>query len=266
MNENIKDNLCIKNSDVCIHNLTLCDSLKLPYEYITLDMTIGNDYNIVTANGVSGGILTALNHIAETNGLIIDNNINNKENNDMNKTTFSDGAKTRVFEQPHFGYNHYTLALPNRIPYPLLPAISNVDVYKDKTTGEFCVTVVEFADGTTERAKCSSVDEYSLETGISICVTKKMFSMWSDGHGDSVYNKIIDKGLKVYRRNRKAEALAAKQEIERKEMIQRRIAKRKEKRERRAKAADERQIRNYVEALRRVKAEKSDKAKAEKKK
>lgn len=261
MNENIKDNLCIKNSDVCIHNLALYDSLKLPYEYITLDMTIGNDYNIVTANGVSGGILTALNHIAETNGLIIDNNINNKENNDMNKTTFSDGAKTRVFEQPHFGYNHYTLALPNRTPYPLLPAISNVDVYKDKTTGEFCVTVVEFADGTTERAKCSSVDEYSLETGISICVTKKMFSMWSDGHGDSVYNKIIDKGLKVYKRNRQAKVAVAEKKIADKLAADRKEAKRRARRERKKKAEDERQIACYMEAMRRVKAEKSDKKK-----
>ena len=42
-------------------------------------------------------------------------------------------------------------------------------------------------------------DEFSLEQGISICVTKKLFSMKTENNGSSVYNKIVEKyGCRYY--------------------------------------------------------------------
>lgn len=68
----------------------------------------------------------------------------------------------------------------------LMPDIINVSNPNDKTV------FVEFADGTKEVAHLNEGDVFSLETGILICVVKKMFAdMDIIGTGSSVYNKII---------------------------------------------------------------------------
>ena len=150
--------------------------------------------------------------------------------------------------------------------YTIMPTIVDVKVYNDKSNNLPCAVAVKFSDGTMEKCSCSKADSFSLEMGISICVTKKLLSMKSSGSGHNIYNKIIDKGLKIYKRNRQAEATAAEKKIADKLAVDRKEAKRRARRERKKKAEDERQIACYMEAMRRVKAEKSDKAKAEKKK
>ncbi len=72
----------------------------------------------------------------------------------------------------------------------LMPDIINVSNPNDKTV------FVEFADGTKEVAHLNEGDVFSLETGILICVVKKMFAdMDIIGTGSSVYNKIIKYAL-----------------------------------------------------------------------
>ena len=75
----------------------------------------------------------------------------------------------------------------------LSPRITDVKTYDDK------VVKVLFADGTYEKAVLSENDTFSLEQGVSICLTKKLLSkiVGSDFSG-SVYNKIVDYALGVY--------------------------------------------------------------------
>ena len=46
----------------------------------------------------------------------------------------------------------------------------------------------------------SSVDTFTVEQGISVCVTKKLLGE----EGSSIYNKLINRGLKVIKKNKKA--------------------------------------------------------------
>ena len=72
----------------------------------------------------------------------------------------------------------------------LMPDIVNVSNPNDKTV------FVEFADGTKEVAILSEDDTFSLETGILICITKKLFSnIGILTSGSSAYNKVIKYAL-----------------------------------------------------------------------
>ena len=75
----------------------------------------------------------------------------------------------------------------------VIPRITDVKTYDNK------VVKVLFADGTYEKAVLSENDTFSLEQGVSICLTKKLLSkiVGSDFSG-SVYNKIVDYALGVY--------------------------------------------------------------------
>jgi hypothetical protein len=66
--------------------------------------------------------------------------------------------------------------------------------------------VVIFADKTKTSAVLDSVDTFSVEQGISVCITKKLLGE----DGSSLYNKLITRALKVIKRKQKAEDDAAK--------------------------------------------------------
>ena len=72
----------------------------------------------------------------------------------------------------------------------LMPDIINVSRPNERTV------FVEFADGSKEVAKLNEGDTFSLETGILICIIKKIFA---DSvlavSGSSVYNKVIKYAL-----------------------------------------------------------------------
>ena len=80
----------------------------------------------------------------------------------------------------------------------IMPDIKNVRVH-GKTV------IVDFADKTHTVAVLHDEDEFSLEQGISICITKKLLGR----DGSSVYNKLIRRALKVIDKNKKAERDAA---------------------------------------------------------
>lgn len=108
----------------------------------------------------------------------------------------------------------------------IMPKITKIEV-KNET-----VVIMTFADGTTEKAVTSPEDTFSLEQGISICITKKLLSMLSRGNGSSLYNKIVHKALKLYN-DEQAEAAQKEElkqiEIDRAERLAAKRAKRKAK-------------------------------------
>lgn len=88
------------------------------------------------------------------------------------------------------------------------------------------VVIVEFSDGTKEKAVCHDDDIFSLETGISICVMKKMMG------GNKEYNKFMISALKLYE-NKIANQQAEAEEAERKERkYQKEVARKKRRKER----------------------------------
>ena len=70
--------------------------------------------------------------------------------------------------------------------------------------------VMIFADNTKTVAVLHDEDDFNLEQGISICITKKLLG----DDGGAIYNKLIRKALKVMEQNEKAEkATKEKEEV-----------------------------------------------------
>lgn len=124
----------------------------------------------------------------------------------------------------------------------IIPHIKDIEIIKDN------VVIVIFADGSKEKAVLDSADTFSLEQGISICITKKMLSMETNGNGSSAYNKLINHCLKVYENNRKAEEKAKAEEQAAKEKEKKAADKARAKRIKKAKKNREREIEIQKEA------------------
>lgn len=122
----------------------------------------------------------------------------------------------------------------------LFPQIADVNIIvPDK------VVEVTFADGTKEKSVCRESDIFSLESAISICISKKIMG------GSSAYNNAIKRGMKVYEKKLEFE----KHQKEEQERIEKKRAKRLAYKERRATKRREEQIAIQTEAyLRAMKA------------
>lgn len=115
------------------------------------------------------------------------------------------------------------------------------------------VVEVTFADGTKEKSVCSELDTFSLESAISICISKKIMG------GSSAYNSAVKRGIKVYEDKQKREdAEKAEQErIEKKRAKRlaykkRRSVKRAEEEKQRKAKEREEQIAIQMEAYMRA--------------
>lgn len=86
------------------------------------------------------------------------------------------------------------------------------------------VVEVTFADGTKEKSVCREPDTFSLESAISICISKKIMG------GSSAYNNAVKRGMKVYEKKLEFE----KYQKEEQERIEKKRAKRLAYKERRA--------------------------------
>ena len=121
----------------------------------------------------------------------------------------------------------------------LIPDIKDVMIYNN------CAIVVEFMDGTTEKAVVHQCDEFSIEQGISICITKKLVG------GSAIYNKLIDRALKVMLKNdakRTEEARIKEEHKERKKKNEEKKARREAaKREKIIEAQKEAYVRAWTE-------------------
>ena len=115
----------------------------------------------------------------------------------------------------------------------IIPVIENVFVYKD-TNGKDKTVVIEFADGTKEKASTRHGDKFDLETGISLCIAKKMYATLARTYGKSSgFSKIVHKAVKIYNNGVKEEEARKKRVAEEKLAEQRKEAKRKKRAEKR---------------------------------
>ena len=127
----------------------------------------------------------------------------------------------------------------------LIPDIKDIKSYNNKTV------IVIFADDTKTVAVLDSQDKFSLEQGISICLTKKILGE----NGSALYNKLIDRAFEVKKQNelnaektkqKKAEE-KAKNEAERKKLQKENTKKREE--------AIEIQKEAYIRAMKELEAQ-----------
>ena len=106
--------------------------------------------------------------------------------------------------------------------------------------------IVEWADGTKTKTTLDSEDKYSLEQGISICLTKKLLGE----DGSSLYNKLIKRALKLKAANEAAMIKAKQDKEEAKERKLRYEEKRRAKKLRKREEAIEIQKEAYLRAMR----------------
>ena len=115
----------------------------------------------------------------------------------------------------------------------IIPVIESVSVYPDKD-GKDKTVVIKFADGTTENASTRHGDKFDLETGISLCIAKKMYATLAGTYGKSSgFSKIVHKAVKIYKNGVKEEEARKKRAAEEKLVEQRKEAKRKKRAEKR---------------------------------
>lgn len=87
-----------------------------------------------------------------------------------------------------------------------IPKITDVEVIDNENVK---VVIVKFEDGTFEKAVQNPEDTYSLEQGISICITKKLISKYTNNETRE-YNNLIRGAIKTMKNNKKiAEKKAA---------------------------------------------------------
>lgn len=166
-----------------------------------------------------------------------------------NKDTMNYSKDTKTVLQDQDGHLKVAKVVDGHsgLAINIMPAIVDVAVFDDEN-GNPCATRVDFADGTYTKAARRNDDEYSVEFGISICITKKLLDMASDGVGDQIYNKIMRRACKVMKDNREEEAkieAALEAEIRRYNHL---VEKRKKRDERRAAAIREEMIEVQKEA------------------
>ena len=135
----------------------------------------------------------------------------------------------------------------------LMPNIEDVRVVNKPNTDEPKVVMVDFTDGTTEKAVLSDEDTYSLETGISICITKKLMSVSDSVSGTKVYNSVIRHAMKVMKENREVED-ELRRAIEADKQREKKLAEKRARRQARREAAEtEKLIDVLADAINRAK-------------
>lgn len=169
-----------------------------------------------------------------------------KENEEMSYALTVTGSRI-IKEGGEVKFAYDTSGRFSVVTDAVIPEIEDVQSINDK------VVIVKFADGTSEKAVLSENDTFSLEQGVSICITKKILNRVLKGaSGTSAYNKLVDYGLKVYDKKQKEikEAIAAKKAE--KDAEQRKIDRIRKKRAKHKAKLREEQIEIQAEAYRRA--------------
>ena len=169
-----------------------------------------------------------------------------KENEEMSYALTVTGSRM-IKEGGEVKFAYDTSGRFSVVTDAVIPEIEDVQSINNK------VVIVKFADGTSEKAVLSENDTFSLEQGVSICITKKILNKVLKGaSGTSAYNKLVDYGLKVYDKKQKEikEAIAAKKAE--KDAEQRKIDRIRKKRAKHKAKLREEQIEIQAEAYRRA--------------
>lgn len=169
-----------------------------------------------------------------------------------------DNAKTLIEKDENktinVRYDGDEIKVRNKYVYiDLMPNIEDVRVVNKSNTDEPKVVMVDFADGTTEKAVLSDEDTYSLETGISICITKKLMSVSDTVSGTKVYNSVIRHAMKIMKENRACEEELRRIDEAEKQREKKLAEKRARRHARREAAETEKLIDMLAEAINRAK-------------
>ena len=117
-------------------------------------------------------------------------------------------------------------------------------------------TIVYFENGSVQTAYCDEGDEFNLEVGISICVTRELMKRLYGISGETnVYNKVIRQGMKAYKNHCKFKEAAKKYYAEKEAIKKNKKIKEQKRREKRAAKKKEREIEILAEAIRRANAD-----------
>lgn len=118
-------------------------------------------------------------------------------------------------------------------------------------------TIVTFENGNTQIAVCDENDEFNLEIGISICVTRELMKRLYGISNESAssYNKIIRQGMKTYKKRCKFKEATKKYYAEKEAIEKNKKIKEQKRREKRAAKKKEREIEILTEAMRRANAD-----------
>ena len=124
----------------------------------------------------------------------------------------------------------------------IMESIADIQVLNEK------VVMVTFSDGKVEKAVIDTYDTFNIEQGIAICIMKKSFSKISNDNGSSVYNKLVEYGLKAYNDILAAETKAEAEKQEKNARAKRKAEKAQRKRARKAAEKREAEIEIQKEA------------------
>lgn len=117
-------------------------------------------------------------------------------------------------------------------------------------------TIVYFENGSVQTAYCDEGDEFNLEVGISICVTRELMKRLYGVSGETnTYNKVIRQGMKAYKKRCKLDKECKKYYAEREAIKKNKKIKEQKRREKRAAKKKEREIEILAEAIRRANAD-----------
>lgn len=117
-------------------------------------------------------------------------------------------------------------------------------------------TIVYFENGSTQTAYCDENDEFNLEVGISICVTRELMKRLYGISGETnVYNKVIRQGMKAYKTHCKFKEATKKYYAEKEAIEKNKKIKEQKRREKRAAKKKEREIEILAEAIKRANAD-----------
>ena len=117
-------------------------------------------------------------------------------------------------------------------------------------------TIVYFENGSVQTAYCDEGDEFNLEVGISICVTRELMKRLYGISGETnVYNKVIRQGMKAYKNHCKFKEATKKYYAEKEAIEKNKKIKEQKRREKRAAKKKEREIEILAEAIKRANAD-----------
>ena len=136
----------------------------------------------------------------------------------------------------------FQYAMPNNISH----FVKTIQVYNNR------VVKLTFIDDTVSTAVCSAADEFSLETGISICLAKRMLDT-DQKRGSSQYNKMIKSLLTKYEKQQQDELEKENEKLRKKLKWQKAREKKELRRKRKEERAIEMQKEAYIRAMNELK-------------
>lgn len=176
--------------------------------------------------------------------------------------------------RPIYSYGNGCIKFNNKKEEEKMIKITDVDVKYEKKVfvdetkrdenGNYSVTkkevpvatIVYFENGSVQTAYCDEGDEFNLEVGISICVTRELMKRLYGISGETnVYNKVIRQGMKAYKNHCKFKEAAKKYYTEKEAIEKNKKIKEQKRREKRAAKKKEREIEILAEAIKRANAD-----------